>query len=104
MKKRVDKEYANNLNIITIDLKEPFLYRVMLHNDDFTPMEFVLGILQRFFFMDRHQAMEIMLKIHRIGKASCGVFSKDLAESKISDVIEYARTHEHPLLCSLEIE
>lgn len=83
---------------------EPPLYQVYIHNDDFTPMEFVIGILERFFYMERRNAAEIMLEAHVKGKALCGVFSKDCAETKISQVIEYARSHDHPLVCSMEAQ
>jgi ATP-dependent Clp protease adaptor protein ClpS len=84
-------------------LQQPALYQVIMHNDDFTPMEFVIAVLEAFFNMDRTNATRVMYEVHMSGKAVCGVFSKDVAETKVSQVIEYARTHEHPLLCSLEV-
>jgi ATP-dependent Clp protease adaptor protein ClpS len=83
-------------------IKEPPLYRVVMHNDDFTPMEFVVEILELFFGMEREQAITIMFEIHTLGKAICGIYSKDVAETKIIQVTEYARNHDHPLLCSVE--
>jgi len=83
-------------------LHEPSLYQVYLHNDDYTPMEFVVGVLETYFFMDRRQATAIMLAAHLRGKASCGTYTRDVAETKISQLIERARVHEYPLVCSME--
>ena len=83
-------------------LKEPSLYQVVMHNDDFTPMEFVVAVLESFFSMDTVSATNVMYQVHMQGKASCGVYTKDVAETKADQVITYARTHEHPLLCSVE--
>ena len=101
MKNEVNKEYTINLATMT-STTMPFLYQVNLMNDDFTPMEFVIGILEKFFLMNRKRATTIMMEAHMKGKASCGVFTKDVAESKVSEVLDYARVHEHPLMCSLE--
>lgn len=84
--------------------QEPYLYQVILHNDDFTPMEFVVHILERFFFMDRGKATAIMFKAHINGEAICGVFTKEVALSKIYQVMDYARIREHPLFCSLRLQ
>lgn len=83
-------------------LKQPSMYQVIMHNDDYTPMEFVVAILEMFFDMDRARATKVMYEIHMTGKAVCGVFSKDVAETKSDQVMEYARRQEHPLLCSIE--
>jgi ATP-dependent Clp protease adaptor protein ClpS len=83
-------------------LKEPSLFRVIMHNDDFTPMEFVVTVLDIFFNMERAKGISVMFEIHTRGKAICGVFSRDVAETKIDQVTEYARRHEYPLLCSIE--
>jgi ATP-dependent Clp protease adaptor protein ClpS len=83
-------------------LKQPALYQVTMHNDDFTPMEFVVAVLESFFSMDRTKATSVMYEVHLAGKAVCGVFSKDVAATKVEQVVEYARRHEHPLLCSIE--
>lgn len=83
-------------------LKEPTLYQVCLHNDDFTPMEFVVEVLETFFNMDTGTATNVMYQVHTTGKALCGLFSRDVAETKVDQVMEYARRHEHPLLCSVE--
>ncbi|OAI49123.1 ATP-dependent Clp protease adaptor ClpS [Gammaproteobacteria bacterium SCGC AG-212-F23] len=83
-------------------LKEPGLFQVIMHNDDFTPMEFVVTVLELFFGMERVKAMSVMHEVHAHGRASCGAYSRDVAETKIDQVIEYARRHDHPLLCSVE--
>ena len=83
-------------------LKPPPLYKVMLLNDDFTPMDFVVTVIQKFFGMDREQATRIMLKVHREGLGVCGVFPRDIAATKVEQVIAYARQHQHPLACVME--
>ncbi|WP_440995345.1 ATP-dependent Clp protease adapter ClpS [Arhodomonas sp. SL1] len=83
-------------------LKRPPLYRVVLLNDDYTPMDFVVEVLQTFFRMDRSQATQVMLHVHTRGKGVCGVYSRDIAETKVEQVMDYARTHEHPLMCTME--
>ncbi len=84
-------------------LKRPPLYSVVMLNDDYTPMEFVVEILELFFSMDREKATRIMLTVHTQGKATCGVYSKDVAETKAAQVNQYSREHEHPLLCEIEV-
>jgi ATP-dependent Clp protease adaptor protein ClpS len=83
-------------------LKRPPLYKVVLLNDDYTPMEFVVEILQVFFGMDRHKATQIMLSVHTSGKGVCGIYTHDIAETKVSQVNHYSREHQHPLLCVME--
>ena len=83
-------------------LKKPPLYKVVMLNDDYTPMEFVVEILERFFTMDREKATRVMLTVHTQGKATCGVYSRDVAETKAAQVNQYSREHEHPLLCEIE--
>lgn len=85
-----------------IDIQEPDLYQVIMHNDDFTPMEFVVSILERFFYMDRRRATETMLKVHADGQAVCGIYTRDVAETKTTQVMEYARRYEYPLTCTME--
>ena len=80
----------------------PPMYKVMLKNDDYTPMEFVIDVLCRFFNMDGDKANQIMLTVHYRGKAVCGVFTAEIAETKMMQVNQYARKHQHPLLCSME--
>jgi len=83
-------------------LKRPPLYKVVLLNDDYTPMEFVVDVLQRFFSMDREKATRVMLAVHTQGKGVCGVFSRDIAETKAAQVNQYSRENEHPLMCEIE--
>jgi ATP-dependent Clp protease adaptor protein ClpS len=83
-------------------VRHPPLYRVLLLNDDYTPMEFVVDILERFFAMDRNQATRIMLEVHTKGAGVCGVFTYEIAETKVAQVINYAREHQHPLMCTME--
>ena len=83
-------------------VKKPPLYKVVLLNDDYTPMEFVVEILQSFFYLDRSKATQIMLHVHTRGKGVCGVFTYEIAETKAALVNDYSRKHQHPLLCTLE--
>lgn len=82
--------------------KPPPLYRVVLLNDDFTPMDFVVVVLQNFFAMSREQATIVMLKVHREGKGICGVYPRDIAATKVEQVSAFARQHQHPLACVME--
>jgi ATP-dependent Clp protease adaptor protein ClpS len=84
--------------------KKPSLYKVLLLNDDYTPMEFVVHILERIFGKNRDEAVQIMLHVHRHGVGICGVFTFEVAETKVAQVIEFARRHEHPLQCTMEKE
>lgn len=83
-------------------LKRPPLYKVVLMNDDYTPMEFVVQVLQLFFNMGREQATQVMLTVHTQGKGVCGIFTRDIAETKAAQVNQYARDHQHPLLAEIE--
>ena len=83
-------------------LKRPPLYKVILLNDDYTPMEFVVEILEMFFGMSRQKATQIMLHVHTRGMGVCGVFTRDVAETKVAQVNDYSQRHEHPLLCTME--
>lgn len=82
--------------------KRPNLYRVLILNDDYTPMEFVVMVLQRFFNMDIEQATQVMLHVHQQGVGVCGVFSYEVAETKVNQVMDAARQNQHPLQCTLE--
>ena len=82
----------------------PPLYKVVLINDDYTPMDFVVDVLRSFFSMNVEKATQIMLKVHTEGKGVCGVFSKDVAETKAAQVNDYSRECEQPLLCSVEVD
>jgi ATP-dependent Clp protease adaptor protein ClpS len=84
--------------------KRPPLYKVLLLNDDYTPMEFVVHVLERFFGMTHAQAFEVMLTVHKKGVAVVGVFSHEIAETKVSQVMDFARRHQHPLQCTMEKE
>lgn len=84
--------------------QRPPLYKVLLLNDDYTPMEFVVHVLERFFGMDHQQAVELMLTVHRKGVAVVGVFSFEIAETKVTQVMDYARRNQHPLQCTMEKE
>jgi len=83
-------------------LKEPPLYRVVLINDDYTPMEFVVDILESIFGMERTRATQVMLEVHTKGKGVCGVYNFEIAETKVAQVMGIAQQHEHPLLCEME--
>ncbi len=90
------------LSVEKTKLQPPNLYKVLLLNDDFTPMEFVIVVLQNFFAMNREQATVIMLKVHNEGRGLCGLFPRDIAASKVEQVAAYARQHQHPLACVME--
>ena len=84
------------------EVQRPPLYQVVLLNDDFTPMDFVVVVLETFFNMDRERATQVMLHVHTRGKGVCGVFTREVAETKVTQVNEFSRTHQHPLLCTME--
>ncbi|MEO0437822.1 MAG: ATP-dependent Clp protease adapter ClpS [Pseudomonadota bacterium] len=84
------------------ELEKPPLYKVILINDDYTPMEFVVEVLETFFKMNREQATQVMLTVHTQGRGVCGIFTRDIAETKSAQVNQYARDHQHPLLCEIE--
>lgn len=83
-------------------LKRPPMYKVVMLNDDYTPMPFVVDVLQIFFAMSLEKATKVMLQVHHDGKAVCGIFTRDIAETKAAQVNQYARENEHPLLCEIE--
>ncbi len=84
--------------------KKPPLYKVLLLNDDFTPMEFVVYVLERFFHKNRQEATTIMLHVHRRGVGVCGIFTYEVAETKVNQVVDHARQNQHPLQCTMEKE
>ena len=84
------------------ELKRPPLFKVVLMNDDYTPMEFVVEVLEVFFRMNREQATHVMLTVHTQGKGVCGIYTRDIAETKSAQVNQYSRENEHPLLCEIE--
>ena len=81
---------------------KPPLFQVLLLNDDFTPMEFVVEVLRHFFGLDQERAVQIMLHVHTRGRGVCGVFTREVAETKVTQVNEYSHSHQHPLLCTME--
>ncbi|MEZ5998504.1 MAG: ATP-dependent Clp protease adapter ClpS [Hyphomonas sp.] len=94
-----DFDFATQTRVRT---KKPSLYRVLLLNDDYTPMEFVVHILERFFNRSREQATRIMLHVHQKGVGLCGVYTFEVAETKVAQVLDLAKRHEHPLQCVME--
>jgi ATP-dependent Clp protease adaptor protein ClpS len=82
--------------------KKPSLYRVLILNDDYTPMEFVVHVLERFFNKDRESATRIMLHVHHHGIGECGIYTYEVAETKVTQVMDFARKHQHPLQCVME--
>ena len=82
--------------------KKPSLYKVLLLNDDYTPMDFVVLVLERFFNKDKVQATEVMISVHRTGVGLCGVYTYEVAETKVAQVLTFAREHQHPLQCTME--
>ena len=95
----------NDTNVITKTkpkVKKPSLYRVLLLNDDFTPMEFVVEVLARFFQMNLESATQVMLHVHQNGVGECGVYTYEVAETKVTQVMDHARKNQHPLQCVME--
>lgn len=86
------------------ELRKPSLYKVLIHNDDYTPMDFVVMILETYFGKDKVAATEIMLAVHHKGVGTCGIYPFEIAETKVMQVMESAREHEHPLQCTMEKE
>ncbi|MGJ8680717.1 ATP-dependent Clp protease adapter ClpS [Paraglaciecola sp.] len=80
----------------------PPMYKVLLNNDDYTPMDFVVDVLMRFFNLDGEAAQQIMLTVHYEGKAVCGIYTAEIAETKVMQVSSYAKQHQHPLMCTME--
>ena len=98
---------GNNTGIATktrAKTKKPSMYKVLMLNDDYTPMEFVVLVLERFFEKQHEEAIKIMLHVHQKGVGVCGVFTYEVAETKVTQVMDFARKHEHPLQCTLEKE
>ena len=83
-------------------VKPPPMYKVLLLNDDYTPMDFVVIVLQQIFCLSRERATQVMLKVHREGRGVCGVYPKDVAATKVDQVMSFARQHQHPLRCVME--
>jgi len=89
---------------VETQLVPPSMYNVLLHNDDYTPMDFVIDVLQRFFRLDSESATEVMLSVHYKDVGICGIFTAEIAETKVMQVMNYAKQNEHPLRCSMEKE
>ena len=104
--RRTDTERSPNFELVVEEakpeIKEPPLYRVVLLNDDYTPMEFVVNILESIFGMERTRATQVMLEVHTKGKGVCGVYNFEIAETKVAQVMGLAQQHQHPLLCTME--
>ena len=96
----IDRE--KQLETVKKKVQPPPMYKVLLNNDDYTPMDFVIDVLMRFFNMDAEKANQLMLTVHYRGKAVCGIFTAEIAETKVMQVNQYARKHQHPLMCSME--
>jgi len=104
MSNREQQDHDDALAVETAKpkLKKPPLYKVIILNDDYTPMEFVIQVLEVFFRMDREKATRIMLHVHTRGVGVCGVYTRDIAETKVQQVNDYSRSNQHPLLCDME--
>jgi ATP-dependent Clp protease adaptor protein ClpS len=105
IEKRNDDDQSTGVVVKTKPkTKKPSLYKVLMLNDDYTPMEFVVHVLERFFSKNRDEANRIMMHVHRRGVGICGVFTYEVAETKVTQVMDFARQHQHPLQCTLEKE
>lgn len=96
----IDKE--KQLDAVRKKVQPPPMYKVILNNDDYTPMDFVVEVIIRFFNMDAEKANQVMLTVHYHGKAVCGIYTAEVAETKVMQVNQYARKHQHPLMCTME--
>jgi ATP-dependent Clp protease adaptor protein ClpS len=85
-----------------VKVKPPPMFKVVLLNDDYTPMDFVVAVLQKFFLLSRERATQVMLKVHREGSGVCGIYPRDVAATKVEQVKAYAKQHQHPLQCVME--
>jgi len=101
-----DNQYQNDDGLAVEEarpkVKQPPMYKVVLLNDDYTPMEFVVHVLENFFNMGREEATRVMLNVHSHGKGVCGIYTREVSETKVSQVNEYSRQNNHPLLCDME--
>ena len=95
-------DHEKQLETVKRKVQPPPMYKVLLNNDDYTPMDFVIEVLMRFFNMDAEKANQLMLTVHYRGKAVCGIYTAEIAETKVMQVNQYARKHQHPLMCSME--
>ena len=99
---REQHDYGQVVEAERPKVKRPPLYKVILLNDDYTPMEFVVHILEHFFSMTREKAVRVMLQVHTEGRGVCGTYSREIAETKVAQVNDYSRENQHPLLCTME--
>lgn len=97
-----ERQHGVAVEVAKPQTARPPLYQVILINDDFTPMDFVVEVLQVFFGLDRERATQVMLHVHTRGRGVCGVFTREVAETKVTQVNEFSRQHQHPLLCTME--
>lgn len=101
-----DTEHLSDLGLAvqeaSPELKKPPMFKVVILNDDYTPMEFVVIVLETFFAMSRENATRVMLHVHTQGKGVCGVFTRDVADTKVAQVNAFSRAHQHPLMCAME--
>ena len=105
IEKRDDDDQSTGVVVKTKPTtRKPSMYKVLMLNDDYTPMEFVVHVLERFFSKNREEAHTIMMHVHRRGVGICGVFTYEVAETKVTQVMDFARQHQHPLQCTLEKE
>jgi ATP-dependent Clp protease adaptor protein ClpS len=106
MSDQTDREHEGGLAVQELkpELKPPRMYKVVLLNDDYTPMDFVVEVLESFFRMNRDEATRVMMNVHVKGAGVCGVFTRDIAETKVEQVNDYSRNNQHPLLCAMEEE
>ncbi len=104
MSDQTDREHEGGLAIQELkpELQPPSMYKVILLNDDYTPMDFVIEVLETFFRMPREQAAQVMMSVHMKGVGVCGIYTRDVAETKVTQVNEYSRNNQHPLLCAME--
>lgn len=106
MSDQTEREHEGGLAVQELkpELKPPRMYKVVLLNDDYTPMDFVVEVLESFFRMNREEATRVMMNVHVKGAGVCGLFTRDIAETKVEQVNEYSRNNQHPLLCAMEEE
>lgn len=97
-----EREHGAMVETSKPETARPPLYSVLLLNDDYTPMDFVVDVLMRFFAMNLEKATQVMLHVHTRGKGVCGVFTREVAETKVTQVNEFSKHHQHPLLCTME--
>ena len=99
-----EKEHGTVVAEARPEVKQPKMYKVLLLNDDYTPMDFVIQVLRQFFHNTLEQATKIMLQVHYDGKGTAGIYTAEIAETKMSQVNEFSRAHDHPLMCTMESE